>query len=86
MFARVIESEIKWCEENSSAMPPEFRRGFIAGLNQAVYLINATIQRSVWQDGEIVDDDDLLDRVVEHRDEAVGEGAEESPKALRTED
>ena len=25
-------------------------------------------------------------RVVEHRDEAVGEGAEESPKTLRTED
>jgi len=27
---------------------------------------------------------ELLDRVVEQRDEAVGEGAEESPKTLRT--
>ena len=65
MFTRIIESEIKWCEENNGAMPPEFRRGFVAGLNQALFLIKAAIQRSVWQDGEMVDDDDLLDRAAE---------------------
>ena len=40
-----------------------------------------------WQDGvtcyRVVD---WLDRVVEHRDEAVGEGADETPKFFSTED
>lgn len=86
MFARMIESEIEWCKRNDGAMPEEFRKGFIAGLEQAVHLINATIQRMEWLDGEIVDDDDLLERAAEQRDEADGELAGESPKSLRTED
>jgi hypothetical protein len=65
MFAQIIEFEIKWCEENNGAMPDEFRKGFIAGLKQAVYLINAAKQRMVWQDGEMVDDEKLLDRAAE---------------------
>jgi hypothetical protein len=65
MFTKVIESEIEWCEKNDGAMPMEFRKGFIAGLRQAVYLINATKQRMVWQDGEMIDDKDLLDRAAE---------------------
>lgn len=71
MFAKVIESEIEWCEKNKGIAPDEFRKGFIAGLKQAVYLINAAKQRMVWRDGEMVDDDDLLDRDAEQRNEAV---------------
>lgn len=65
MFNKILKSEIEWCEQNPSSMPNEYRRGFIAGLQQADYLIKATIQRSVLQDGEIVDDGDLLDRAAE---------------------
>lgn len=65
MFAKVIELEIEWCKKNDGAMPEEFCKGFIAGLNQAIYLINATKQRMVWQDGEIIDDEDLLNRDAE---------------------
>ena len=45
MDAKVIEAEIKWCEENKGAMPEEYSRGFIAGLKQAIYLIRAANQR-----------------------------------------
>jgi len=39
---QIIEAEIKWCEEHKDAMPKEYSRGFIAGLKQAVYLLNAS--------------------------------------------
>jgi len=65
MFSKILESEVKWCEQNKGSMPEEFRRGFIVGLKQADNLIRAAIIRSELQDGEIVDDDDLLDRAAQ---------------------
>jgi hypothetical protein len=62
MFNKILEAEIEWCEKNDGAMPSEYRKGFVAGLKQAVYLINAAKKRMVWQDGVMVDDDDLLVR------------------------
>ena len=53
MFIRVIESEIEWCVKNDGAVPEEFRKGFVAGLRQAIFLINAAKQRmSFWSGGE----------------------------------
>lgn len=45
MFTKMLEAEIRWCEKNKESMPAEYRNGFIAGLKQAIYLINATRQR-----------------------------------------
>lgn len=46
----VIEQEIKWCEENRGMNSKEFEDGFIAGLKQALFLINAA-EHSVQADG-----------------------------------
>ena len=45
MDTKLIEAEIKWCEENKGAMPEDYTRGFIAGLKQTIFLISATKQR-----------------------------------------
>jgi ribosomal protein S27AE len=54
MFSGIIEKEIEWCEQNIGFAPNEFRAGFIAGLKQSVYIINAIKQGGVWHDGEMV--------------------------------
>jgi hypothetical protein len=74
VFTNILNKEIVWCEENKGIAPDEYRRGFIAGLKQAVYIISAAKQRMVWQDGEMVDDEVLLDRADELRNEAVDAG------------
>ena len=67
MFNKILEAEIEWCEKNDGAMPAEYRKGFVDGLKQAVYLINAAKKRMVWQDGVMVDDGDLLVRAAQLR-------------------
>ena len=42
----IIGKEIEWCERNIGSMPTEFRKGFIAGLKQAIYLLSAAEQRN----------------------------------------
>lgn len=37
----VIEQEIKWCEENHGMKSKEFEDGFIAGLKQVIFLVDA---------------------------------------------
>jgi len=61
MFTDILEAEIKWCENNDGAMPEEFRKGFIAGLKQAIYLINAALQRIGWEEGVLENDGVWLD-------------------------
>lgn len=46
----IIEQEIKWCEEHRGMNSEEFENGFIAGLKQALFLINAA-QQGVQSDG-----------------------------------
>ena len=41
---------------------------------------------TIYDDSAFLDDIEGLTRVVEHRDEAVGEGADETPNNLSTED
>lgn len=61
MFTDILEAEIKWCENNDGAMPEEFRKGFIAGLKQAIYLINAALQRIGWEEGVLENDGVWID-------------------------
>ena len=47
---KLIDSEIKWCEENpTKAFSKEYRKGFINGLIQAKYLID-NLQRAINED------------------------------------
>jgi hypothetical protein len=39
MKISLIREEIKWCESHRGMKPVEFEDGFIAGLKQAIYLL-----------------------------------------------
>lgn len=41
-YEEVLNFEIKWCEENSEEIDcsDEYKQGFIAGLKQAIYLLD----------------------------------------------
>jgi len=36
---RSIKAEIKWCDENMGTLNPVYKKGFIKGLRQAMYIL-----------------------------------------------
>lgn len=41
----LLDSEISWCKENELEAFPEFRRGFIAGLEQARLILREAYEK-----------------------------------------